>query len=54
MVQSYHQLDEPKIWCFGWCEDHQTISFNMYSPDNAQFIGFDSLSMFHIGFYKIK
>jgi bisphosphoglycerate-dependent phosphoglycerate mutase len=52
-VQSYEQLDEPKLWMHFYCKEHKCQSFRMYVPNEANYIWFSEFSdSITIGFTK--
>ena len=37
-VDSYEQLDAPRVWFFTFCKQHKTQAFRVYAPNDAKFL----------------
>ena len=37
-VIGYEGLDNPLIWLFGWCKEHQTNFFSVYVPPMSKYL----------------
>ncbi len=43
-IQSYCNLDEPKVWMHSYCREHKCHSMRVYVPNGAKFLWFQVYS----------
>lgn len=54
IIQSYNNLDEPKVWMHSYCKGHKCQSMRVYVPNQAKFIWFQVYSdSITIGFIDV-
>jgi len=54
MLGVFHGLDNPKVWMFGYCREHKTVTFRMYVPADSRFLRFEVLSGISLYFTKTR
>lgn len=38
VIDSYHNLEYPKVWLTKWCNEHKTQALLVYAPEHSRYL----------------